>query len=178
MARFKTTGKTTGRRCRSRPYPRASPSYRHFQIGRLFDDLDNYLVNPIDDPVLPDTSSSSHSSRSSMDVGTQTDPVVILPAGSAHEDSDTAPDSLPRPPTPYPSGSPSYSPTSPRSPSPGPSSPASVVMIEPNQVPPVDLPFETPFPYRFLESSGSYLPICECFPLSVCTHISSSGSNE
>ncbi|KAF7704228.1 hypothetical protein HF521_021300 [Silurus meridionalis] len=32
-------------------------------------------------------------------------------------------------------------------------------MIEPDQVPSVDLPFETPFPYRFLEPSGSYLPI-------------------
>ncbi|KAF7706429.1 hypothetical protein HF521_019683 [Silurus meridionalis] len=79
-------------------------------IGRLLDDLDNYLVNPIDGPVLPDTSSASHTSPSTMDVGTQTDPVVILPAGSAHDDSDTdtAPDTPPRPPTPYPSGLFSY----------------------------------------------------------------------
>ncbi|KAF7695189.1 putative uncharacterized protein DDB_G0290521 [Silurus meridionalis] len=178
MPRYKVT---KGKPYVGSPYPRVhSISYRHFQIGRLLDDLGNYLVNPIDDPVRPDTSSASHTSPSTMDVGTQTDPVVILPAGSTHDDSDTdtAPDTPPRPPTPYPSGSPSYSPTSPRSPSPAPSTPASVIMIEPDQIPSVDLPFETPFPYRFLEPSGSYLPICECFPLSACTHISFSGSNE
>ncbi|KAF7689270.1 hypothetical protein HF521_012623 [Silurus meridionalis] len=117
FARYKVT---KGKPYVGSPYPRVlSISYRHFQIGRLLDDLGNYLVNPIDDPVRPDTSSASHTSPSTMDVGTQTDPVVILPAGSTHDDSDTdtAPDTPPRPPTPYPSGSPSYSPTSPRSPS-------------------------------------------------------------
>ncbi|KAI5614127.1 hypothetical protein C0J50_3848 [Silurus asotus] len=180
----KTTKRKSYATC---PYPRAHlPPYHHFQISRLLDDLDNYLVTPTEDPVLPDTSSASHTFPLTMDEGTQTDPVVILPAGSAPDepDTDAGPNSRPPSPSPF-QASPSYSPTSPRSPSPGPPSPASVIIIDPNQgpmidpnlVPPDDL-FEVPFPYRFLESTGSYLPVCNCFPLSTCPHTDYSGSNE
>ncbi|KAI5629717.1 hypothetical protein C0J50_2218 [Silurus asotus] len=183
-ARVKTTRRKS---YASRPYPRAClPPYRHYQISRLLYDLDDYLVNPTDDPVLPDTSSASRAPASTMDVGTQTDPVVILPAGSVpvEPDTDAEPNSGPSSPSPF-QASPSYSPTSPRSPVPGPSSPASVIycdlesvpMIDPLAVPPSEL-FEVPFPYKYLEANGSFLPICNCFPLSTCPHMDYSGSTE